>query len=1677
MSLLKRLLFALFLTTTIGQVFGQTCREVIGYYPNWQWYDRAKLVDPMSIFYEKYTILNYSFFKPETTGAISSTDTWADENLLLGEINWQTSPPSYFPNTSIPSRAHLVGTKVLASIGGWTLSDNFPQIAASAAKRATFAHGCNLLCGQYDFDGIDIDWEYPGFAEHGGGPADSINFTLLLAQIRDSLTVFGTAHGKTMFLTACAGASETNMSFIQWPQVMAELDFVNLMSYDFFGSWDPITNHNAPLFAPAQGEPTFNINSAITKLTGFYGVPAAKINAGLAFYGRSIKTVGAPILHGPQTANVDNVTFPDDLGTPLYYNVLPKLPLFSEQYDVTAQVPYLLGINGLNTFLSYDNKNSIANKANYIKTQNLAGTIIWEITGDYIETYPGSGVIAGTPLLDTLNTVFCEEAPPATCPTPANLGATDIGLNSALLFWDKVSEATTYSLQWRTLGATNWTTEPDMTSNSHELTGLACGNTYQFRVKSNCETESGSFSAAANFSTATCPCDVPAGLAATPAATAILVNWGSVPGAISYTLQWKISTAPDYVAVPNLPTNSHNLTGLICGATYLFKVKSVCNGIESAYSDKISATTVACPCTVPANPATANIGASSANLTWSNTGATSYQLQYKLATATNWATVANIPSSPFLLQNLACGKTYNWKVRSICGTKKSAFSATINFTTLGCNTTCALPTNLANSAVTATGATLGWTAVSGAISYEIQWKTTVSTTWTTISGLTGNSFSLQNLTACTNYSWKIKTVCTGGASAFSAEKALSTIGCTGCGVPTALVASPISGTSATLGWAAVPGAISYEIQWKLATATAWATVAAVPSNSHNLTGLATCTGYFFRVKTNCAGAAGAFSHQFDFSTTGCSGNCQAAPSYYFAPANYAPIGEIKLGQGRLWPVWGTSVDAHIPQNRVSWAMADVHAAHLFRSVLGTDKIPANFYHATAGKESFCGCDQNIVAAPPGSNFPYSYQPASVGDGCFQIENNSAYNELIGLFPQRFPTGQHINLVAGKHYQTASIAKACYDIFAVKWWAVSKGWQPVEFFNQAADPNAARKLIAVAYNRGLWYHALDTVLHFDRPNAIASANISPYFLSNSYGYDYQNALTNYTLLLNNQAAQLPSNLTATNPATGQPYNYFDNFYDPQVTWANVNEYIDSIGPLYPAVNFAVVKSAVQTKFNSVNGGNSVSFRFQLGPVLDELILKLPADDPTNYIAANYGCAAPPPPPPPSCTTTGNLVSSNITSNSANLAWNPVSAATGYNVRYRVVGNSSWVSTSSATASASISGLTVCSNYEWQVQSVCTIGTSIWTASATFSTIGCSCPTPTNLTTSAITPTGATLNWAAAAGAISYEIQWKLASASNWTTVSGITATTYPLQNLTTCIPYLWKIKTVCAAGATSGFSAEIAFSTIGCGAPPPAPTNYCSSFSLNSTAEFIQSITVGSLTNTSGNNSGFGNFINLSTNLVHGATVAVSLTPGFVGAAQTEFWRLWIDWNRDGDFADAGEILVDGQTTTAAPLVSSFVVPSSASVGYTRMRISMKRTAPAEVCDVFSNGEVEDYLGLISVNFAGGAGHSLVRPNGGTAVVFAEKKPIFARTSNVLDVFPNPGTSEITVQFDLTRPADVAVELLDFQGRLVRSRPLGLLDAGLFSEKISGLEVLSAGVYFLILRADGAEVQARRWVKI
>ncbi len=283
------------------------------------------------------------------------------------------------------------GLKVLISLGGWTWSRGFSE-AARPENRAAFVASCidayihgNLPLSDGAggpgaalgvFDGIDIDWEYPAACGLTcGPPEDAANFTALLAEFRQQLDEVQPG----LLLTIAAGAGIDKIRVTQPAQYHPYLDYINVMTYDFHGAWEPITNFHSALFA-SPGDPStgdallYNSNDAIQAFLD-RGVPADKLNLGIGFYGRG--WTGVP--------NVNNGLYQSGSAAPGTweagiedYKVLKNLgwPSF-----VHPQARAHWIYNG-STFWNYDTPALIAEKMQYVNVQGLGGAFFWEFSGD-----------------------------------------------------------------------------------------------------------------------------------------------------------------------------------------------------------------------------------------------------------------------------------------------------------------------------------------------------------------------------------------------------------------------------------------------------------------------------------------------------------------------------------------------------------------------------------------------------------------------------------------------------------------------------------------------------------------------------------------------------------------------------------------------------------------------------------------------------------------------------------------------------------------------------------------------------------------------------------------------------------------------------------------------------------------------------------------------------------------------------------------------------------------------------------------------------------------------------------------------------------------------------------------------------------------------------------------------
>ena len=392
-AFLAALLCVLIASTSAGGAAASS--HVVGYYPAWGIYARAFEIADLPG--DKLTHVNYAFANL-VGGQCVLGDPWGDVERHLPGDPWSGpgSDAPYFGNFHQldllqEQHPHL---QTLISVGGWTWSGNFSDAALTPASRALFATSCADFMENYGFDGIDIDWEYPG----GGGlagntsrPEDTQNFTLLLEAVRNELDARGALNGRHYLLTIAAPAGPDKIANIEVEQIHAYLDFINVMTYDLNGSWSAVSNFNAPLHR-SPGDPTpapdLNGDSAIQKYLE-RGVPAAKLVLGVPFYGRGVTGV----------ANVNDGLFQSHTGAPfgtwddgstgatgmfdyddIALNYLTD-PNVDAHWDDDAKVPWLHDpTTGL--FISYDDPTSLALKKDYVIAHGLGGVMIWEMSSD-----------------------------------------------------------------------------------------------------------------------------------------------------------------------------------------------------------------------------------------------------------------------------------------------------------------------------------------------------------------------------------------------------------------------------------------------------------------------------------------------------------------------------------------------------------------------------------------------------------------------------------------------------------------------------------------------------------------------------------------------------------------------------------------------------------------------------------------------------------------------------------------------------------------------------------------------------------------------------------------------------------------------------------------------------------------------------------------------------------------------------------------------------------------------------------------------------------------------------------------------------------------------------------------------------------------------------------------------
>jgi chitinase len=421
-------------------------RVVSAYFADWDVYGRGYYVADIPA--NQVNVIQYAFGVPSfdpSTGAVGCDvlDPWADyqqvywtgDNTVDGVPDDPNNPDQHLFgnfNQLAKLKAAHPNLKIEISLGGWTKSTWFADLAATPARRAAFVSACidTFIKGDLPgnswppsaggpgaaaglFDGIDLDWEYPTQVAGGNvdvSPADRHNATLLAAEFRRQLDAYGATTGQHYLLTAALPAATSATRYYELSAISRYLDWDNVMAYDYnvpggsVAAPDTLFGHDPR--DPNANDWTWNTVGTVANYL-LHGVPASKVVVGVPFYGNQYIRVSSNRSHGlygtfDNTGLDPNSLAWDQTPQPTYHDLVDVAGVltadgqgtegYTSYWDGPAGEPYLADPAGTHvlasgtvvtpTVITYSSPASIGERTALICALGLRGAMVWEISQD-----------------------------------------------------------------------------------------------------------------------------------------------------------------------------------------------------------------------------------------------------------------------------------------------------------------------------------------------------------------------------------------------------------------------------------------------------------------------------------------------------------------------------------------------------------------------------------------------------------------------------------------------------------------------------------------------------------------------------------------------------------------------------------------------------------------------------------------------------------------------------------------------------------------------------------------------------------------------------------------------------------------------------------------------------------------------------------------------------------------------------------------------------------------------------------------------------------------------------------------------------------------------------------------------------------------------------------------------
>ncbi len=289
--------------------------------------------------------------------------------FVVADAHGKILPRTSVPDAPFVAEAHRHGVRVLLSLGGWGWDAQFAAIVLDREAEARYVDAVLLLVDQNDYDGIDLDWEYPDSREEVPG------FERLTRRLRAGLDGLATRKGRPMQLTMAAAAHPHTLDWLSNEFLLETMDWVNVMTYDYAGGWAGFAGHNAPFTPSSQAPPEGHqsVTTTFDYLLDQRRLPPDRLALGLPLYGRAF-SVAKPYA---------DTTGSNEPGRAKTFLQSQKLLTdgWVRSWDDETQTPWLTSPDG-DAVLAYDDTQSIRLKTEWARRKGLRGVFFWEVSQD-----------------------------------------------------------------------------------------------------------------------------------------------------------------------------------------------------------------------------------------------------------------------------------------------------------------------------------------------------------------------------------------------------------------------------------------------------------------------------------------------------------------------------------------------------------------------------------------------------------------------------------------------------------------------------------------------------------------------------------------------------------------------------------------------------------------------------------------------------------------------------------------------------------------------------------------------------------------------------------------------------------------------------------------------------------------------------------------------------------------------------------------------------------------------------------------------------------------------------------------------------------------------------------------------------------------------------------------------